>query len=139
MRGKRLFTSQTDSSLLKNHVSDGHSESKYDDFSDMLNGLDSFRDYDRVNGFLSVSGSNGSASDGQRSFYDIDEAQDQVFSPPLLMDSSLLADSYEDLLGMPLCPQTCGLPSVKFSLLSVRKPHFLGNIGVRNFVSEWLQ
>ncbi|EXC31381.1 hypothetical protein L484_017662 [Morus notabilis] len=99
MRGKRLFASQTDSSLLKNHVSDGHSESKYDDFSDMLNGLDSFRDYDRVNGFLSVSGSNGSASDGQRLFYDIDEAQDQVFSPPLLMDSSLLADSYEDLLA----------------------------------------
>lgn len=106
IRSKRLFTSQTDSSLLENRVSDGHTESKYDDFSDMLNGLDSLHDYDRVNGFLSVAALNGSASDGQRSFYDIDEAPDQVFSPPLLMDSSLLADSYEDLLGMSLWPQT---------------------------------
>lgn len=99
IRSKRLFASQTDSSLLENRVSDGHTESKYDDFSDMLNGLDSLHDYDRVNGFLSVAALNGSASDGQRSFYDIDEAPDQVFSPPLLMDSSLLADSYEDLLA----------------------------------------
>lgn len=99
IKSKRLFTSQTDSSLLENRVSDGHTESKYDDFSDMLNGLDSLHDYNRVNGFLSVAALNGSASDGQRSFYDIDEAPDQVFSPPLLMDSSLLADSYEDLLA----------------------------------------
>lgn len=64
----------------------------------MLNGLDPLRDFDRVNGFHSVSGSNVSPSNRQqRPFYE--EAHDQVFSPPLLMDSSLLADSYEDLLG----------------------------------------
>ncbi|PON95272.1 HAUS augmin-like complex subunit [Trema orientale] len=98
-RNKRLFATQKDSFLLDNRVSDGHTVSNYDEFSDVFNHLDSLRDYDRVNGFLSVAGSNGSASDGQRSFYDIDEAHDQVFSPPLLMDSSLLADSYEDLLA----------------------------------------
>ncbi|CAI9758542.1 unnamed protein product [Fraxinus pennsylvanica] len=41
----------------------------------------------------------GSKYDGVGSFYDMDETQDQVFSPPLLMDTSLLADSYEDLLA----------------------------------------
>ncbi|KAF4397436.1 hypothetical protein G4B88_027176 [Cannabis sativa] len=97
-RSKRLFATQKDSSVLENRVSDAHTESKYDEFSDVLNGLDSLRDFDQVNGFFSVAGSNGTASDGQRSFYDIDEAHDQVFSPPLLMDSSLLADTYEDLL-----------------------------------------
>ena len=105
-RSKRLFATQKDSSFVENRVSDGHTESNYDEFSVVLNGLDSLRDYDRVNGFLSVAASNGSASDGQRSFYDIDESHDQVFSPPLLMDSSLLADSYEDLLGTLLWPQT---------------------------------
>uniref|UniRef100_A0A803QL92 HAUS augmin-like complex subunit 6 N-terminal domain-containing protein n=1 Tax=Cannabis sativa TaxID=3483 RepID=A0A803QL92_CANSA len=100
-RSKRLFATQKDSSVLENRVSDAHTESKYDEFSDVLNGLDSLRDFDQVNGFFSVAGSNGTASDGQRSFYDTDEAHDQVFSPPLLMDSSLLADTYEDLLDFP--------------------------------------
>ncbi|KAF3444501.1 hypothetical protein FNV43_RR14193 [Rhamnella rubrinervis] len=101
IRSKRLFaSSQTNSSLLENRMSDGHVESKYGELADILNGLDSLHDFDQVNGFLSVDCSNGFASDAQRSLYDIDEAQDQVFSPPLLMDSSLLADSYEDLLGM---------------------------------------
>ena len=111
VRSKRLFASQTDSSLLDRRVSDGHNESKYDEISEMLNGLDSLRDYDRVNGFLSVAGSNGSASDGHRAFYDIEESN-EVFSPPLLMDSSLLADSYEDLLGMLLSPLTCSMSIV---------------------------
>ncbi|KAK9104219.1 hypothetical protein Scep_021063 [Stephania cephalantha] len=31
-----------------------------------------------------------------RTFHDL---EDQVFSPPLLMDTSLLEDSYEDLLA----------------------------------------
>ncbi|VAI28853.1 unnamed protein product [Triticum turgidum subsp. durum] len=34
-----------------------------------------------------------------------DDALDQVFSPPLLLESSLFPDAYEDLLGMSL--QTC--------------------------------
>ena len=61
----------------------------------------SLHDYDQVNGFLSVTGSNSAASDAQRSFYDLEEAQEQVFSPPLLIE-----DAYEDLLGMLLNPLT---------------------------------
>ncbi|XP_031283293.1 AUGMIN subunit 6 [Pistacia vera] len=99
VRSKRLFTSQTDTSLLNNCAPDGHVGSKYDDIPDMLSELDSLRDFDKVNGFLSATGSNGAISETRRSFYDIDEAQDQVFSPPLLMETSLLADTYEDLLA----------------------------------------
>lgn len=99
LRSKRLFLSQTDDSFFENHVSDGHGESKLDEFPDMLNELERLSDYDHVNGFLSFTGSNAT-SDAQQSVYDFEDAQDQVFSPPLLMDSSLLADSFEDLLGM---------------------------------------
>ena len=72
---------------------------KYAELSEVLNDLDSLDDFDQVNGFLSAAGSNCAVSDTHRSFYDFEEAREQVFSPPLLMDSSLLAD-YEDLLGM---------------------------------------
>lgn len=65
----------------------------------MLNDMDSLDEFDSVNSFLSGSGSNLSVSDAQRSLYDTDEAPDQVFSPPLLMDASLLVDAYEDLLA----------------------------------------
>ncbi|XP_044503919.1 AUGMIN subunit 6-like isoform X2 [Mangifera indica] len=99
IRSKRLFTSQTDTSSLNNCASDGHVGSKYVDIPDMLTELDSLCDFDWVNGFLSSTGSNGAISEAQRSFYDIDEAQDQVFSPPLLMETSLLVDTYEDLLA----------------------------------------
>lgn len=92
-----------DDSLLENHGSDGHGESKFDDLPDMLNDLERLSDYDNVNGFLSYTGSNAT-SDAQQSIFDFEDAQDQVFSPPLLMDSSLLADPFEDLLGM-LCLQ----------------------------------
>lgn len=100
IRSKRLFVAQTDTSMLGNHGPDGHVGSKYGDIPDMLNDLDSLHDFDQVNGFLSAAGTNGVVSDTHRLFYDIDETQDQVFSPPLLMETSLLADSYEDLLGM---------------------------------------
>lgn len=55
--------------------------------------LDSLNEFDRINGYFSAVSSNFGC-------YDIGEAQEQVFSPPLLMDTSLLADAYEDLLGM---------------------------------------
>lgn len=106
LRSKRLFVSQSDNSLLENCAPDGSVRSKFDEFPDILNDLDSFHEYDSVNGFLSATSSNGVASDAQRSFYDFEESQEQVFSPPLLMDTSLLADSYEDLLGMLVWPQT---------------------------------
>ncbi|KAK4603405.1 hypothetical protein RGQ29_012083 [Quercus rubra] len=99
LRSKRLFVSQSDNSLLENCAPDGRVRSKFEEFPDMLNDLDSFHEYDSVNGFLSATSSNGVASDAQRSFYDFEESQEQVFSPPLLMDASLLADSYEDLLA----------------------------------------
>ncbi|CAK9161727.1 unnamed protein product [Ilex paraguariensis] len=98
-RSKQLFTSQTESPLLETRAPERHFGSEYDGLPDMLSSLDSLHDYDCGNGFLSVAGSNGAVSDAQSSFYDIEEAQDQVFSPPLLMDTSLFADSYEDLLA----------------------------------------
>lgn len=97
-RSKRLFVSQADTSLLEDHVG-----SKYNGLPDLLlNDLESLDDYDPVNGFLSAAGSNAisDAANNRSSFYDMEESQDQVFSPPLLMDTSLLEDSYEDLLGM---------------------------------------
>ncbi|RDX66849.1 AUGMIN subunit 6 [Mucuna pruriens] len=97
LRSKRLFVSQMDDSLLESHASFGHGESKFDEFPDMLNDLERLSDYDNVNGFLSYTGSNAT-SDAQRSIFDFEDAQDQVFSPPLLMDSSLLTDPFEDLL-----------------------------------------
>ncbi|KAI4350567.1 hypothetical protein L6164_005014 [Bauhinia variegata] len=98
LRSKRLFVSQMDDSLLESHASDGHGESNLDGFPDMLNDLERLSDYDHINGFLSFTGSNAT-SDAQLSIHDFEDAQDQVFSPPLLMDSSLLADSFEDLLA----------------------------------------
>jgi len=105
LRSKRLFVSQMDDSLLESHVSGGYGVSKFDELPDMLNDLERLSDYDNVNGFLSYTGSNvtsgsNATSDAQRSIFDFEDAQDQVFSPPLLMDSSLLTDSFEDLLGM---------------------------------------
>ncbi|KAK8333177.1 hypothetical protein V6Z12_A10G185400 [Gossypium hirsutum] len=97
IRSKKLFSTQKDNSLLDSRASDGRIRSNYDDISRMLNKLDSLNDYDPVNVFLSAAASSTSASDGQRSFFDLEEAQD-VFSP-FLMDASLLSDSYEDLLA----------------------------------------
>jgi hypothetical protein len=96
LRSKRLFVSPTEDPLLESHASDEH-ESKFDEFSDMLNDLESFSDYDNVNGFLSYAGSN-ETSDARRSMFDFEDAQ-EVFSPPMLMDSSLLTDQFEDLLA----------------------------------------
>ncbi|KAK8608674.1 hypothetical protein V6N13_024088 [Hibiscus sabdariffa] len=102
IRSKRLFSTQTNDSLLDSHASDGCIRSNYDDVSHMLSNLDSLNDYDPVNGFLSAAASSSSISDGQRSFFDLEETQTQVFSPPFLMDASLLADAYEDLLDTAL-------------------------------------
>uniref|UniRef100_A0A2P2KB85 HAUS augmin-like complex subunit 6 N-terminal domain-containing protein n=2 Tax=Rhizophora mucronata TaxID=61149 RepID=A0A2P2KB85_RHIMU len=98
-RSKGLFTSQMDSLSLENHVPDGHAGNEYNHLPDILNERDSLTSYEHVNGFFSVAGSNGEVSDGQMSLYDLEEPHNQVFSPPLLMDMSLLAESYEDLLA----------------------------------------
>ncbi|XP_059670016.1 AUGMIN subunit 6-like isoform X2 [Cornus florida] len=98
-RSKRLFVSRVDPSLPDNRAAGGHVGSKYDEVSNVLNDLGSRHDYDQVNGSLSAFGSDSAVSDAHSSFYDTEEARDQVFSPPLLTDTSLLADSYEDLLA----------------------------------------
>lgn len=98
LRSKKLPTPETDSSFCGNHAPHSHVGIKSEGLPHLLN--DSLDDYDGIDGFLSTMGSNSSVSDACRSFYDMEEADDQVFSPPLLMDMSLLADSYEDLLGM---------------------------------------
>ncbi|MBA0831529.1 hypothetical protein Goarm_015993 [Gossypium armourianum] len=100
IRTKRLFSTQTENSFLNSHPSDGHIRSNYDDLPNMLNNLDSLDNHDQDNGFLSAAASSSAASDWQRSLFDLEELQDQVFSPPLLMGTSLFVDSYEDLLGM---------------------------------------
>ncbi|CAG7902591.1 unnamed protein product [Brassica rapa] len=96
LRGSRLQTSLSEPSFLEHNVPHSLAPSKYSDIPDTFDDLDSFKDYDNGNGFLSVAGSNSVTSDPQQSFYDV---EDQVFSPPLLMDSSLLSDTYEDLLA----------------------------------------
>ncbi|KAF8408375.1 hypothetical protein HHK36_007524 [Tetracentron sinense] len=97
IRSKRPFVSALDTSLLKNCPSDSPLGSKYE-LPNLLNERDSLHDYvSQVNGFLSFTGSNNGASN-TRMFYDLVEAQDQVYSPSLIMEASILADSYEDLL-----------------------------------------
>ncbi|KAL9224922.1 hypothetical protein vseg_000902 [Gypsophila vaccaria] len=98
VRSKRLFTSERDLSV-DSFTSSSRVSKQLDDIPDIFNEFDTFSEYDRVNGFLSTSASNYAASESQTSFYDLDENPDQVFSPPLLMETSLLADTYEDLLA----------------------------------------
>ncbi|GKE58326.1 hypothetical protein Tco_1497511, partial [Tanacetum coccineum] len=61
--------------------------------------FDMLNDYDGVNGFISAAASNYAESEGRLSFYDVEESHEQVFSPAFLMDASLSADSFEDLLA----------------------------------------
>ena len=63
-----------------------------------LNGLAEYEN--QVNGFQTDIALNFTGSTAQSMFPGIDESMDQVFSPPLLMDSAFFPDTYEDLLGM---------------------------------------
>ncbi|CAK9317802.1 unnamed protein product [Citrullus colocynthis] len=99
IRSRRLSVPQMDVCLPESPAFDFNNGIDFNEFTDALNDLDSLNDFDELNGFLSSARSNSATSDGRKLVFDIDEAQDQVFSPPLLMDSSLLADSYEDLLA----------------------------------------
>ncbi|XP_043725215.1 AUGMIN subunit 6 isoform X2 [Telopea speciosissima] len=103
IRSKRLFVSPSDPTCLRgNYVSEVPARSNYDDTRNRLNDTDSPHQYgSEANGFLSVIGSKYAASDAERAFYDMDDTPDQVFSPPLLMETSLFSDldSYEDLLA----------------------------------------
>ncbi|KAG5534770.1 hypothetical protein RHGRI_022769 [Rhododendron griersonianum] len=116
-RSKVLFASQDPS--VDNHAPEGHAQTKYNGSSHVLDDLDSFQEFDRVNGFLLAAGSNCAVSDSQKSYFDTEEAQDQVFSPLLLMDTSLLADSYEDLLGLIVFPDEKGIHPLRLELSSI--------------------
>lgn len=110
-RSKKLFASPNNASSFEDHAHDSPVGSKYDEVQlpNVIDDLESLNDFDQVNGFLLGSGMNRATTAAQRLFYDIEESQGQVFSPPLLMESSLLADSYEDLLGMLLYLQILSL------------------------------
>lgn len=99
---KKLSVSQINTSSLENHAHGTPVGSKYDEgqLPNVIDDLESLNDFDQVNGFLLGTGSSRATTNVQRLFYDIEEPQGQVFSPPFLMESSLLADTYEDLLGM---------------------------------------
>ncbi|XP_058187053.1 AUGMIN subunit 6-like [Rhododendron vialii] len=96
-RSKLLFASQ-DLSVGKRALN-SNAHSKHKELRHVPNDLDSFQEYDGENDFLSGAGSNCTVSDSQKSYYDDEEARDQVFSPSLLLDTSLMGDFYEDLLA----------------------------------------
>ncbi|KAH7848166.1 hypothetical protein Vadar_034579 [Vaccinium darrowii] len=95
-RNKLLFASQ-DLSIGK-RAPKSNAQSKRKELRHVQNDLDSFQEYDGENDFLSGAGSNCTVSDSQTLYYDDEEARDQVFSPSLLLDTSLMGDFYEDLL-----------------------------------------
>ncbi|GJZ20817.1 augmin subunit 6 [Tanacetum coccineum] len=95
LRSKQLFVPESQTCLVENRVSGGF---KYSESLDTCSNFDMLNDYDGVNGFLSAAASNYAESEGRLSFYDVEGSHEQVFSPPFLMDASLSADSFEDLL-----------------------------------------
>ncbi|CAM8962511.1 unnamed protein product [Rhodiola kirilowii] len=92
-RSKRFFPSQGDNSFLDNHATYGQ------ELRDVLNDLNSIQDYDQMSGYQSALSPMSADRNAKSSFHGNDDSLDQVFSPPLLMDMSLLTDSYEDLLA----------------------------------------
>nr|DAD34331.1 TPA_asm: hypothetical protein HUJ06_004971 [Nelumbo nucifera] len=97
LRSKQLFVSPPGACLFRNCASVGPIRSSHDEIPNINTNLLEYDD--EVNEFLSATGSNYAASGDQNTFYVMD-TPDQVFSPPLLVEASLLEDSYEDLLGM---------------------------------------
>uniref|UniRef100_A0A7N0ZZA9 HAUS augmin-like complex subunit 6 N-terminal domain-containing protein n=1 Tax=Kalanchoe fedtschenkoi TaxID=63787 RepID=A0A7N0ZZA9_KALFE len=92
-RSKRFFPSQVDISFLDNHASYGQ------ELRDVLNDLNSIQEYDQMSGYQSALSPISADLNARSSFRGNEDLQDQVFSPPLLMDMSLLTDAYEDLLA----------------------------------------
>ncbi|GFZ19102.1 hypothetical protein Acr_27g0008410 [Actinidia rufa] len=98
VRSKLLFQSQD--ITVEKHAPNDHAQRKYKELPHILTDLASLHEYDGVNDLLSATGSNCTVSDSQKSYYDMEEAQNQVFSPPLLMETTWMGKFYEDLLGM---------------------------------------
>ncbi|GJZ20820.1 augmin subunit 6 [Tanacetum coccineum] len=98
LTSKQLFVPESQACLVENRVS-GRFGFKYNESLDTCSNFDMLNDYDGVNGFISAAAaSNYAESEGRLSFYDVEESHEQVFSPAFLMDASLSADSFEDLL-----------------------------------------
>ncbi|PSR87516.1 AUGMIN subunit like [Actinidia chinensis var. chinensis] len=97
VRSKLLFQSQD--ITVEKHAPNDHAQRKYKELPAILTDLASLHEYDGVNDLLSATGSNCTVSDSQKSYYDMEEAQNQVFSPPLLMETTWMGEFYEDLLA----------------------------------------
>ncbi|GJT48325.1 augmin subunit 6 [Tanacetum coccineum] len=97
LRSKQLFVPESQNCLVENCVSGGF---KYNESLNTSRNFDMLlNDYDGVNGCISATASNYAESEGRLSFYDVEESHEPVFSPPFLMDASLSADSFKDLLA----------------------------------------
>ncbi|KAI3976343.1 hypothetical protein MKX01_021885 [Papaver californicum] len=93
VRSKRLFSSPP---RRKNNLTGFIAE----EMSSILDDTDSLHDFgSQIDSYISTLDSNYASSGPGRMFHGMEEDQDQVFSPPLLMDTSLLEDVYEDLLA----------------------------------------
>ncbi|KAH7846458.1 hypothetical protein Vadar_026990 [Vaccinium darrowii] len=121
-RNKLLFASH-DLSIGK-HAPNSNAQSKHKELRHVRNDLDSFQEYDGENDFLSGAGSNCTVSDSQTSCYDDEEARDQVFSPSLLLDTSLMGDFYEHLLA-PLSETETAWSAKSQQLLTTSTPFVL--------------
>ena len=101
-RKQRLFSSPQQTRVSKNTTQQSSNlDSQLSLVSNVSNDLNGLAEYDnQVNGFQTDIALNFTGSTAQSMFPGIDESMDQVFSPPLLMDTSFFPDAYEDLLGM---------------------------------------
>lgn len=112
IKSKQLFVSEINNSFVDNtRVSDGMMKYNNNESVDTSSNLDTLNEYDGVvnGGYMSAAASIYADSEGRLSFYDVEETHEQIFSPPFLMDASLSADSFEDLLGMFVGKKACVL------------------------------
>lgn len=97
---RHLFKSPNDALAFQNNASYDLLGGNHDLESTMLNDADSLSDYgSHSNRYFSSMGTKYTDSDAFSTTYEFNDVQDQVFSPPLLTDESLMEDSYEDLLA----------------------------------------
>ncbi|KAK9061684.1 hypothetical protein SSX86_018867 [Deinandra increscens subsp. villosa] len=105
VREAALSTRTSSTGQLQENQSDDGSEHFFVPLSgtgfSRVGPLDMVNEYDGVNGYMpaAAAASNYEDSEGRLSFYDMDDTHDQVFSPPILMDASLSAELFEDLLA----------------------------------------
>lgn len=100
-RKQRLFSSpQRVRASKSTRQQPSNLESQLSSVSHVSNDLNGLPRYENQgNGFQTDNGLGFTGSTVHSRFSGIGEPVDQVFSPPLLMDSSFFPDTYEDLLG----------------------------------------